>query len=42
LIGSGEGEILPAIAASKLNISGHGCPRGDCTAQCAVFAQGFF
>ena len=42
LIGSGEGEILPAIAASKLNISGHGCPRGNCTAQCVVYAQGFF
>jgi hypothetical protein len=24
LIGSGEGKILPAVAASKLNIAGHG------------------
>jgi hypothetical protein len=32
LIGSGEGKVLPAIAACKLNISGHGSPRGDCTA----------
>jgi hypothetical protein len=33
---------LPAIAARKLNISGHGSPRGDCTAQCVVCVQGFF
>jgi len=42
LIRSGEGKVLPAIAALKLNISGHGSPRGDCTAQCAFFAQGIF
>ena len=42
LIGSGEGELLPAIAASKLNISGHVSPRGNCTAQSAFYAQGFF
>jgi len=27
LICSGEGEVLPAVAASELNISGHGVPR---------------
>ena len=32
LISSGEGKVLPAIAARKLHISGHGSPRGDCTA----------
>jgi len=42
LISSGEGEVLPAIAARKLNISGHGSPRGDCTAQCDIWVQGFF
>jgi hypothetical protein len=36
LIRSGEGEFLPAIAARKLNISGHGIPRKDCTA-CPAF-----
>jgi hypothetical protein len=41
LIRSGEGEVLPAIAARKLNISGHGSPRGNCTAQCAFCVQGF-
>jgi len=41
LIRSGEGEVLPAIAARKLNISGHGSPRGNCTAQCAFCTQGF-
>jgi hypothetical protein len=39
LIGSGEGEVLPAIAASKLNISGHGSPRGNCTAQSVFCVQ---
>ena len=39
LISSGEGEILPAIAARKLNISGHVGPRGDCTAQFVFCAQ---
>jgi hypothetical protein len=24
-----------------LNISGHGSPRGDCTAQCVICTQGF-
>jgi len=42
LISSGEKEILSTIAASKLNISGHGSPRGDCTAQVGLFAQGIF
>src|SRR5208283_5242997 len=42
LISSSEGEVLPAIAARKLNISGHGSPRGDCTAQSAFWTQGFF
>src|SRR5208282_1074785 len=42
LIRSGEGEVLPAIAARKLNISGHGSPRGDCTAQTVFCKQGFF
>jgi hypothetical protein len=28
LISSGEGKVLPAVAARKLNISGHGSPRG--------------
>lgn len=33
LIGSGEGKVLPAIAACKLNISGHGVSSWcDCTA----------
>jgi hypothetical protein len=39
LISSGEGEILPAIAARKLNISGHGSPLGNCTAQCAILRK---
>jgi len=39
LISSGEGEVLPAIAARKLNISGHGSPRGNCTAQCLFCIQ---
>jgi hypothetical protein len=38
LIRSGEAKVLPAIAARKLNISGHGSPRGDCTAQFAFCA----
>jgi|SRR5579863_9262371 len=33
LIRSGEGKVLPAVAARKLNISGHGSPRGVCEAQ---------
>ena len=41
LISSGEGKVLPAIAARKLNISGHGSPRGDCTADCTFSVQGF-
>jgi hypothetical protein len=32
LISSREGEVLPTITASKLNIFGHGSPRRDCTA----------
>ena len=32
LISSGEGKFLPAIAARKLHISGHGSPRENCTA----------
>jgi hypothetical protein len=39
LISSGEGEVLPAIAARKLNISGHGSPRGNCTAQYAFVCK---
>ena len=39
LISSGEGEILPAIAARKLNVSGHGSPRENCTAQCAFLRK---
>ena len=42
LISSGESKILSTIAASKLNISGHGSPRGDCTAQSHFCTQGFF
>ena len=42
LISSGEGEVLPTIAASKLNISGHGSPRGDCTAPSHFCTPGFF
>jgi hypothetical protein len=42
LIGSGEGKILPAIAASKLNISGHGSPRADCTAHFIIFRVRIF
>ena len=33
LISSGEGKVLPAVTARKLNISGHGSPCGNCTAQ---------
>jgi hypothetical protein len=33
---------LSTIAASKLNISGHGSPRGDCTARPAFCARGIF
>jgi hypothetical protein len=39
LISSGEGEVLPAIATRKLNISGHGSPRGNCTAQYAFVCK---
>jgi len=42
LISSGEGEVLPAIAARKLHISGHGSPRANCTAQCAICVQRLF
>jgi hypothetical protein len=42
LISSGEGKVLPAIAARKLNISGHGSPRGDCTVQSVICVQGLF
>ncbi len=42
LISSGEGKVLPAIAARKLNISGHGSPRGDCTGQSVLCAQQLF
>jgi hypothetical protein len=37
LISSGEGKILSAIAASKLNVAGHGSPRAECTANCIIF-----
>jgi hypothetical protein len=42
LISSGEGKVLPAIAARKLNISGHGSPRGDCTVQSVIYTQVIF
>ncbi len=42
LISSGEGEVLPTIAARKLHISGHVSPRGDCTAQSVICVQGIF
>jgi hypothetical protein len=39
LICSGEGKVLPAVAASELNISCHGVSScGDCTAPSANFA----
>jgi hypothetical protein len=37
LIRSGEGKVLPTIAASELNIAGHGSPRAECTANCTIF-----
>jgi hypothetical protein len=37
LISSGEGKVLPTIAASELNIAGHGSPRAECTANCTIF-----
>jgi hypothetical protein len=37
LIGSGERKILSTIAASELHISGHGCPRRDCTQAIVIF-----
>ena len=37
LIRSGERELLSTIAARKLHISGHGCPRGDCTYEKVIF-----
>lgn len=36
-----ERKVLPAIAACKLNISGHGCPRGDCTAQSSICVKSY-
>ena len=42
LISGCEGEFLPAIAARKLNISGHVSPRGDCTAQSAIARKDSF
>jgi hypothetical protein len=42
LISRCEGEVLPAIAARKLNISGHVSPRGDCTAQSAIARKDSF
>jgi hypothetical protein len=41
LISGGKTEVLPAIAARKLYISGHGSPRGNCTADCTISVQGF-
>jgi len=41
LISGGKAKVLPAIAARKLNISGHGSPRGNCTADCTISVQGF-
>ena len=41
LISGGKAEVLPAIAARKLYISGHGSPRGNCTADCTFSVQGF-
>ncbi len=40
LISGGKAEVLPAIAARKLYISGHGSPRGNCTADCTISVQG--
>ncbi len=37
LIRSGERKVLSTIAARKLNISGHGSPRRDCTYELVVF-----
>jgi hypothetical protein len=41
LISSCEGEVLPAVTARKLYISGHGSPRGDCTAQRQVCVKSY-
>ena len=37
LICSGERKILSTVTARKLNISGHGSPRGDCTCELVKF-----
>ena len=37
LIRSGERKILSTITARKLNVSGHGSPRGDCTYELVNF-----
>jgi len=42
LISSGEGKVLPAIAALKCNISGHGSPLGACTMQFVISVHGIF
>ncbi len=41
LIRSGESEVLPAVTARKLHISGHGSPRGDCTAQSELCVKSY-
>jgi hypothetical protein len=41
LIRSGESKVLPAVTTRKLNISGHGSPRGDCTAQSEVCVKSY-
>jgi hypothetical protein len=39
LIGSGEGKILPAIAACELNISSHGLPRVEIVRHKSTFSR---
>jgi hypothetical protein len=41
LIRRGESKVLPAVTTRKLHISGHGSPRGDCTAQQAVCVKSY-
>jgi hypothetical protein len=42
LISSGEGEILPAIAARNLHISGHRSPWGELYSPIRKISKGFF
>jgi hypothetical protein len=41
LIRRGKSEVLPAVTARKLHISGHGSPRGDCTAQSELCVKSY-